>query len=59
MNPVDPARLSTAERLGLVAGLLARGVIRLRARKSSGLSAATGESPLDLSAGESGHPTRR
>jgi hypothetical protein len=42
------------ERIAEIAGILAAGL--MCARKSSGLSAHAGESSLDTSAGESGHP---
>jgi hypothetical protein len=45
----------TIERLTEIAEILALGLQRLRAAKSSALSAHVGESPLHFSAGESGH----
>ena len=48
---------SSAERLSEIAEILAAGLMRLVARKSSPISADPGESSLDLSAAESGHPT--
>jgi hypothetical protein len=44
-----------AERLDELAEILAAGLLRLKANKSSGLSAATGESSLDCAARQSGH----
>jgi hypothetical protein len=48
-------RMSAAERLDEIADILAAGLIRLRARKSSGLSAHRGESSLDFSPDQRGH----
>ncbi len=45
-NPFPPDRMTTAKRLGELASILAAGVVRLRARKSSGLSVDRGESCL-------------
>ena len=56
MNPIAPDHLSPADRLAELAELLARGLIRLHARKSSSLSAERGESFVDFSATRSGHP---
>jgi hypothetical protein len=46
----------TKPRLSEIAEILAAGLMRLMARKSSPISAEPGESSLDLSAAESGHP---
>jgi len=46
-----------SERLDEIAKILSVGLMRLPARKSSGKLANPGESSLDLSAPESGHPT--
>ena len=54
-NPILPGRMTAAERLDEIADILAAGLIRLRARKSSGLSANHGESSLDFSPHQSGH----
>ena len=54
-NGIDPARLSPAERLAEIAEILAAGLIRLKARKSSHLSADCGESSLDCAAHRSSH----
>ena len=54
-NGIDPGCLSAAERLDEIADILAAGLIRLRARKSSGLSRNHGESSLDFSPDQSGH----
>jgi hypothetical protein len=48
---------SKGERLDEIAEILAVGLMRVAARKSSPISADPGESSLDLSAAESGHPT--
>ena len=55
MNPLSPNRMSAAERLDEIADILAAGLIRLRARKSSRLSRDRGESSLDFSPDQSGH----
>lgn len=44
------------ERISEIAEILAAGLTRLRARKSSQISPHTGESSLDISATESAHP---
>jgi hypothetical protein len=48
---------SSTERLSEIANILAAGLMRLVARKSSPIFADTGDSSLDFSATESGHPT--
>ena len=60
-NALDPALMTAAERLDEVAELLARGLIRLRVRQSSQVSADQGESCLDFPPDRSGHaePSRR
>jgi hypothetical protein len=55
MNPLHPRHMTAAERLDEIADILAAGLVRLRARKSSGLSAHRGESSLDFSPDQSGH----
>ena len=57
MNPLKPDLLNPAERLAEVADILARGLVRLRARQSRRLSADAGESWLDCPAPGSGHAT--
>jgi hypothetical protein len=57
-NALDPARLSPAERLAELGRLLAAGLIRMKASKSSPLSADRGENSVDLSPPQSGHATR-
>jgi hypothetical protein len=47
--------MTAAERLDEIADILAAGLIRLRARKSSSLSRHRGESSLDFSPDQSGH----
>ena len=58
-NAFDPRRLSVAERLDEIAELLAAGLMRLRARKSSQISGDRGESSLDSSADQRGHAQPR
>jgi hypothetical protein len=54
-NPLSPDRMSAAERLDEIADILAAGLIRLRAHKSSSLSPDRRESSLDFSPDRSGH----
>lgn len=54
-NALSPDRMTAAERLDEVADILAVGLIRLKARKSSRLSADRGESSVDFMARQSGH----
>ena len=54
-NTLPPWRMSVEERLDEVGQILAAGLMRLRARKSSALSADHGESCLDFSPDQSGH----
>ena len=58
-NALDPRRMSAAERLDEIAEILAAGLMRLRARKSSPLSRDRGESSLDYSPDRSGHAPAR
>lgn len=58
-NPLHPDRMSADERLAEVAELLAAGVIRLRSKKSSPLSADERESSLDFSPDQRGHARAR
>jgi hypothetical protein len=53
-NPLAAARMSAAERLDEIAEILAAGLMRLRARKSSGLAADFGESSLHFPPDQSG-----
>ena len=55
MNPLHPRHMTVAERLDEIADILAAGLIRLRARKSTPLSRDRGESSLDFSPDQSGH----
>ena len=54
-NALSPDRMTQPERLDEVAEILAAGLIRLKARKSSRLSADRGDSCLDFTARQSGH----
>ena len=54
-NSFPPDRMTTAERLDELASILAAGLIRLRARQSSKLSADFGDSCLDFPGYQSGH----
>ncbi len=56
-NALDPSRMSPAERLAELGRILAAGLIRMKARQSSSLSADRGESSVDLSPAKSGHVT--
>jgi hypothetical protein len=58
LNALHPDRMTAAERLGEIARILAAGLIRLRARQSSELSADGGESSVDFLAGQRGHADR-
>ena len=55
INALHPSRMTTAERLGELAAILAAGLIRLQARKSRQLSVDQGDSYLDLPPYQSGH----
>lgn len=61
MNPLNPDRMSTKERVAEVTRILALGLIRLRGRQSSQVSAAVGEVCLHFPPDRSGHakPNRR
>jgi hypothetical protein len=58
-NPLRPDLMTPAERLDEIADILAAGLMRLRARKSSSLSRDPGESSLDFSPGQRGHAQPR
>lgn len=58
-NPTRPDLLTSKERRDEVCRLLALGLIRLRARQSSDLSAPVGESSLHIPPGRSGHANRK
>lgn len=55
MSPLSPDRMTPAERLDEVAEILALGLMRLKANKSSGLSSPPGERSLDCPAHQSSH----
>jgi hypothetical protein len=55
MPGLHPNQMTSAERLDEVGEILAVGLLRLKANKSSRLSAAGGESSLDCAAHRSGH----
>ena len=55
MNPLHPRHMSAAERLDEIADILAAGLIRLHARKSTPLSRDCGEICLDFSPDRRGH----
>jgi hypothetical protein len=57
-NPLNASRMTPAERLTELGRILAVGLVRLKANKSSDLSADQGESSVDLSPPKSGHATR-
>lgn len=57
-NALHPDRMSAAERLDEIAEILAAGLMRLQARKSSPLSPTGGESLLDCAAHQSSHGDR-
>jgi len=54
-NSINPERMTPAERLAEVADILAAGLMRLRARKSTPLSPHSGESSLDCPGHQSSH----
>lgn len=56
-NALDPDCMSTDERFTELAELLARGLVRLRAKQSSRLSAGRESSFVDFTAHQSGHAT--
>ena len=55
MSPLHPDHMSADERLAEIAEILARGLMRLHARKSSPLSADRGDSSVDFLPDRSGH----
>jgi hypothetical protein len=55
MNALHPTHMTPAERLAEIADILAAGLMRLRARQSTHLSAHHGESSLDCLGHQSGH----
>jgi hypothetical protein len=52
---LDPNQMTAEERLSEIAEILGQGVIRLRVRQSSALSAQLGESSVDFTAHQSSH----
>lgn len=57
-NALHADRMTAAERLDEIAEILAAGLMRLQARKSSHLSPTRGESSLDYAAHQSSHADR-
>jgi hypothetical protein len=57
-NALRPDLMTPAERLDDVAEILAAGLMRLKLRKSSPLSAHRGESSLDCAGHQSSHADR-
>ena len=55
-DSVHDLQADARDRLAEIAEILAAGVVRVVARKSSRESAGTGESSLHLTADQSGHP---
>ena len=55
MSPLHPNQLSPADRLAELGQILAAGLMRLHARKSSPLSADRGDSSVDFLPDRSGH----
>jgi hypothetical protein len=58
MNPLKPALMTAEERLAEVCAILALGLVRLHARKSSELSRDRGECSVDFAADQSVHAAR-
>ena len=58
-NPLHPRHLRPLERRAELCRILALGLVRLRARQSSEVSAAIGESSLHSPDLQSGHATTR
>ena len=55
MNALHPSHMTASERLAELAEILAAGLMRLRARKSSEQSAHGGECSLAMPGQQSGH----
>ena len=55
LNALSPDRMTAAERLAEIGEILARGLIRLRARQSRQVSEDRRDSYLDLSADQRSH----
>ncbi|MDP2357537.1 MAG: hypothetical protein Q8M31_15960 [Beijerinckiaceae bacterium] len=58
-NPLHPDLMTPAERIAEIGRLLAAGLIRMQAQKSSTLSAAGGDSSFDILAMKSGRDRRK
>lgn len=58
MNGLKPNQMTPAKRLTELGRILADGLIRMRAAKSSPLSADSGESSVDYAPPKSGHVAR-
>jgi hypothetical protein len=54
-NALPADRMTAAERLDEIAGIMAAGLMRLKSRQSSSLSADLGECLVDYPADQSGH----
>ncbi len=54
-NPIHPDRMTPKERLAEICALLATGLVRLRARQSTEVSAGSGDSSLPFPPDRSGH----
>ena len=57
MNTLAPGRIPFEERIAEICEILAAGLMRVAARKSSEVCAGSGESSLHFSPDQSGHPT--
>ena len=57
-NPLDPSYMSPTERIADLGRFLAAGFIRMKASKSSPISADGGETSVDFTPPKSGHATR-
>lgn len=53
-SPLHPDRMSAQDRIAELAAILAAGLVRLRARQSSGLSAGTENVCVDFAGDQSG-----
>jgi hypothetical protein len=58
MPGISPDSLTASERIGEISNILAAGLIRLYARKSSIFDRKRGEIPLDCAAHQSSHADR-
>jgi hypothetical protein len=57
-NPLHPRHMTASECLAELADILAAGLMRLRARQSTALSAHSRDSSLDCAAQQSSHADR-